>query len=29
MSFARVESVQHAIHAHYPALRAIRRRKAL
>ena len=29
MSFARVESVQHEIHAHYPALRAIRTRKAL
>ena len=29
MSFARVEAVQHEIHAHYPALRAIRTRKAL
>ena len=29
MSFARVESVQHEIRAHYPALRAIRTRKAL
>ena len=29
MSFARVESLQHEIHAHYPALRAIRTRKAL
>src|SRR5436190_16376545 len=29
MSFARVDSVQHEIHAHYPALRAIRTRKAL
>src|SRR4030095_14828842 len=29
MSFARVESVQHEIHAHYRALRAIRTRKAL
>ena len=29
MSFARVESVQHEIQAHYPALRAIRTRKAL
>jgi len=29
MSFARVESLQHQIHAHYPALRAIRTRKAL
>jgi endonuclease/exonuclease/phosphatase family metal-dependent hydrolase len=29
MSFARVESVEHEIHAHYPALRAIRTRKAL
>jgi endonuclease/exonuclease/phosphatase family metal-dependent hydrolase len=29
MSFARVESMQHEIHAHYPALRAIRTRKAL
>ena len=29
MSFARVESLQHEIQAHYPALRAIRTRKAL
>src|SRR5262245_60769450 len=29
MSFARVESVEHEIHAHYRALRAIRTRKAL
>ena len=29
MSFARVEAVQHEIHSHYPALRAIRTRKAL
>ena len=29
MSFARVEPLQHEIHAHYPALRAIRTRKAL
>src|SRR5438105_3008736 len=29
MTFARVESVQHEIHAHYLALRAIRTRKAL
>ncbi len=29
MSFARVDSVQHEIQAHYPALRAIRTRKAL
>src|SRR5262249_31070495 len=29
MSFARVESLQHEIHAHYRALRAIRTRKAL
>src|SRR5215831_12481113 len=29
MSFARLESVEHEIHAHYRALRAIRTRKAL
>jgi endonuclease/exonuclease/phosphatase family metal-dependent hydrolase len=29
MSFVRVDPVQHEIHAHYPALRAIRTRKAL
>jgi endonuclease/exonuclease/phosphatase family metal-dependent hydrolase len=29
MSFASVDAVQHEIHAHYPALRAIRTRKAL
>ena len=29
MSFAQVESLQHEIHAHYRALRAIRMRKAL
>jgi endonuclease/exonuclease/phosphatase family metal-dependent hydrolase len=29
MSFAQVEPVQHEIHAHYPALRAIRTRRAL
>jgi hypothetical protein len=29
MSFARLESVEHAIHLHYRALRAIRTRKAL
>jgi len=29
MSFARLEAVQHVIHSHYPALRAIRTRKAL
>src|SRR4249920_3261260 len=29
MSFERLEPVQHEIHAHYPALRAIRTRKAL
>ena len=29
MSFARVEALEHEIHAHYRALRAIRTRKAL
>src|SRR5262245_57613510 len=29
MSFARLEALRHEIHAHYPALRAIRTRKAL
>src|SRR3954469_15434198 len=29
MSFARVESVRHELQAHYPALRALRTRKAL